>query len=590
MSKRIIVNANITEEVRIAIIENDKLIDIDIEIPNRTKQKGNIFKGIVTNIEDGLEAAFVEFGESKQAFLPLSEIRYDLSQLDVEILKKFKQLKVSDILTPGQEIVIQITKDKTGTKGAAATTYLSLPGRYIVLMHSDNTGGGISRKITNDNSRKIAKEILFNIEIPIGMAIIIRTAGITATKIDLMRDFKNLCKTWEEIDRNNQSKKAPLLLYEEPNVIIRTIRDYFTDDVSLIAIDDNNEYQNSLKYFKEYIPGMENLLTYYEDIRPIFASYNIAKEVKQLYETQVMLSSGGCIVIEQTEALVSIDVNSGRSIDNDGHEATVYKTNMEASKEIARQLRLRDLGGIIVIDFIDMVSKIHKKNIEKQLIKNMSSDKARIKIGMISENGLLEITRQRLRQSHRMVSHISCDSCNGTGRIRDIDGRVINALRHILNFLSKARNGLCKLSIYLPIDVANLLNNGRREYLLKISELYKLELFICGDIKLNGETIRFNEERVINVKSLLKKSDRKIDRDMYRNNNMIKNYNIDMSHMVYSIGAVPVLKQKNYIKKNIYKQNNKVIKIYNDLIAEAIFGNIYIKEDNNDKFNKERKI
>jgi len=590
MSKRIIVNANITEEVRIAIVENDKLIDIDIEIPNRTKQKGNIFKGIVTNIEDGLEAAFVEFGESKQAFLPLSEIRYDLSQLNVDILKKFKQLKVSDILTPGQEIVIQITKDRTGTKGAAATTYLSLPGRYIVLMHSDNTGGGISRKITNDNSRKIAKEILFNIEIPLGMAIIIRTAGITATKIDIMRDFQNLCKIWEEIDKNNQTKRAPLLLYEEPNIIIRTIRDYFTDDVSLIAIDDRNEYQNSLKYFKEYIPGMENLLIYYEDIRPIFAYYNIAREVKQLYETQVMLLSGGHIVIEQTEALVSIDVNSGWSIDNEGHEATVYKTNMEASKEIARQLRLRDLGGIIVIDFIDMVSKIHKKNIEKQLIKNMSSDKARIKIGIISENGLLEITRQRLRQSHRMVSHISCDSCNGTGRIRDIQGRVINALRHILNFLSKTRNILYKLSIYLPIDVANLLNNGRREYLLKISKLYKLELFICGDIKLNGETIRFNEERINNIKSLLRKNDRKIDRELHRTNNAIKNYNVDMTHMIYSIGSVPFLKQKNYIKKNIYNKNKKNIKLYNDLIAEAFFGNVCIKEHDQEKNYKEKKI
>jgi len=538
MSREIIINANISEEIRIAIIENHRLIDIDINNPNRIKKKGNIFKGIVSNIEDGLNAAFVEFGEDKQAFLPLSEIRSDINQS----LKKRKgsfSSKMSNILTKGQEVIIQLTKDKIGNKGAAATTYISIPGRYIVLMHSDNTGGGISRKIVNETYRREARDFLSQIEIPEGLAIIIRTAGIGATKIDLVRDFKNLCNMWEKIDRLIYKTYAPYLLYKEPNIIVRTIRDYFTNTVSLIIIDSKEEYKQALNYFKKYMPGMEQIVVYYDKFKPIFDYYGLAKEIDQIYSLQVKLNSGGYIIIEQTEALVSIDVNSGKSIYNETHEETVYKTNMEASIELARQLRIRDLGGIVIVDFIDMISYNHKRNVERQTRISMLLDKAKIKIGKISDNGLLEITRQRIRQSYRMITHVPCYTCMGTGRIRDIHGRLVNALRQTLEHLSKTHLFIDKLIIYLPIDLSNILVNKKRQYLINLSKTYHVDIYAYGDVKLSGEKIRFYEHK---RQPMSFNTYKKQHKKTYNLKNIGKNIN-KKKHP--SIGPVPVLQCKN---------------------------------------------
>ena len=363
MTKEMIINACMAEEIRIAIVENKKLIDLDIEAQSRTKHKGNIYKGIISNIEDGLEAVFVDFGEEKQAFLPLSDIR---SSSYINAPKDAKKPKASEVLQRGQEIVIQITKDEIGTKGAAATTYLSLPGRYMVLMHSDESCGGISRKIDSEEDRKNAKHVLSQLDIPSYMAVIIRTAGVSAAKEDLIRDFKSLASTWEQVDRGAQIGRAPTLLYREPDLVVRTVRDYLSDDISKIHIDDDEEFEDVLSYFEERMPDKVKLLFKHKKKEPIFQHHDIEKSVQELSSRKVLLHSGGYIIIDETEALVAIDVNSGKSNQEKNHESTVYKTNLEATDEIARQLRLRNLGGIIVIDYIDMASRKHGRDIEKK--------------------------------------------------------------------------------------------------------------------------------------------------------------------------------------------------------------------------------
>lgn len=491
-SREIIINANFAEEVRIAILEKGRLIDLDIETSVKAKHKGNIYKGIISNIEDGLDAAFVEIGEERQAFLPLSEVRPSIYP---EHLKNKKKVKISDVLSRGQEIVVQVTKDEIGTKGAAVSTYLSLPGRFVVLMHSDESGGGISRKIDSESARSAARDMLSRLSVPEHMAVIIRTAGMTGTKNDLFRDFRLLCETWQQIDKGAQLGRAPTLLYREPDIVIRTIRDYFSPDVTRIVIDDEEEYEEALTYFKEYMPDLVQLLERHRKREPIFHYYGIEKAISELFDLEVKLPSGGYVTIEQTEALVAIDVNSGSSTKEEDHEATVYKTNLEAADEIARQLRLRDMGGIVVIDFIDMVSRWHRRDVERRLRDLMHNDKARVKLGRISENGILELTRQRLRQSHSMVSRVLCDHCGGTGRVRDGQGLSLAALRRIAGYLSKKRVQLSKLTVRVPVEVANILNNKKRRDLITMSESYEVEIDILGDPKLMDAQIEFFEER-----------------------------------------------------------------------------------------------
>lgn len=491
MSKEIIINANLAEEVRIAILEDGRLVDLDIETPLKVKHKGNIYKGIISNIEDGLDAAFVEIGEDRQAFLPLSEVRPSIYP---EGLKDRRKVKISDILCRGQEVVVQVTKDEIGNKGAAVSTYLSLPGRFVVLMHSDESGGGISRKIDSEAARSAAREMLSRLSVPEHMAVIIRTAGMNGTKSDLFRDFRVLCETWQQIDKGAQLGRAPTLLYREPDIVIRTIRDYFSSDVTRIVIDDEEEYEDALSYFREFMPDLVQLLERHRKREPIFHYFGIEKAISELFDLEVKLPSGGYITVEQTEALVSIDVNSGSSTKEEDHEATVYKTNLEAADEIARQLRLRDMGGIVVIDFIDMVSRWHRRDVERRLRDLMRHDKARVKVSRISENGILELTRQRLRQSHSLISRIICTHCGGTGRVRDAQGLALTALRRMAGYLSKKRQ-LSKLTIKVPLEVANILNNRKRKDLLAMCENYDIQIDIIGDNKLMDAQIDFYEER-----------------------------------------------------------------------------------------------
>ena len=413
MTKLMIVNAKMAEEVRVAILQKNRLLDLDIETQSRTKQKGNVYKGIVANIEDSLEAAFIEYGEGRQGFLPLSELRPSLFPNGVKPRSRGKDRpKISDVLERGQEIVIQVTKDEIGNKGAAVTTYLSIPGRYLVMMHSDDTGGGISRKIDDHRARKRARALLSALDVASGMAVIIRTAGMNRSREDLFRDFKALAKTWDRIDKGSQLGRAPTLLYREPELVVRTIRDYLSPDIKEIVIDNEDEFEDTA-YFDERMPDLVKILSLYDGKQPIFENYGIEAAIDELYDRNVKLPSGGELVIDQTEALVAVDVNSSKSTKEDDHESTVYKTNLEAADEIARQLRLRDLGGIVVIDFIDMAARKHVREVEKRLKDAMRSDKARVKTGRIGDNGTLELTRQRLRQAHRLISYVNCPHCQG---------------------------------------------------------------------------------------------------------------------------------------------------------------------------------
>lgn len=578
MSKEIIINANLAEEVRIAILEGGRLIDLDIETL-KAKHKGNIYKGIISNIEDALEAAFVEIGEERQAFLPLSEVRPSIYP---EALRNKKKVKISDVLSRGQEIVVQVTKDEIGNKGAAVSSYLSLPGRFVVLMHSDESGGGISRKIESETARSAARDMLSRLSVPEHMAVIIRTAGMNGTKSDLFRDFRLLCEAWQQIDKGAQLGRAPTLLYREPDIVIRTIRDYFSSDVTRIIIDDEEEYEDALTYFREYMPDLVQLLERHRKREPIFHYFGIEKAISELFDLEVKLPSGGYVTIEQTEALVSIDVNSGSSTKEEDHEATVYKTNLEAADEIARQLRLRDMGGIVVIDFIDMVSRWHRRDVERRLRDLMRNDKARVKLGRISENGILELTRQRLRQSHSMISRVICTGCGGTGRVRDAQGLSLAALRRIAAYLSKKRVQLSKLSVKVPVDVANLLNNRKRKDLLTLCDSYEVEIDILGDAKLNDAQIEFYEERR-GYAGLRAKAP---SRDYWDTEsphtparrgkqNFAEGYKKTKSDLpIASIGPVPTLIELDQPEEPALQvvAPEKVVEHFEDAIAEALFG------------------
>jgi ribonuclease E len=489
MPKQMIVNASAAEEIRVAIIENKKLIDLDIESQKRTKHKGNIYKGIVANVEDSLEAAFIEFGEEKQGFLPLSEVRPALYPDGPK-----KRPKMSEIFQRGQEVVVQIVKDEIGNKGAAVTTYLSLPGRYVVLMHSDDGGGGVSRKIDDEKARKKAREMLRAIDVPDGMAVIIRTAGMGRPRADLLRDLSALANIWEQVDRGAQLGRAPTLLYREPDLVVRTIRDYLSPSISKIVIDNEDEYEEVKSYFEERMPDSADLLVRHDEPSPVFEKYGIERAIEELFHRTVKLPSGGEIVIDQTEALVAVDVNSSRSTKEGDHEATVYKTNLETAKELARQLRLRDLGGIIVIDFIDMSSRKHERDVERTLREAMRHDKARVKIGRISENGTLELTRQRLRQAHRLVSFSQCATCEGTGVVRDPEGLAVAALRSMQSKLSKqSTEKLSGVVLRLPVPVANVLNNRKRRELIDLADHFRLDVDVIGDARMNGSESKLEE-------------------------------------------------------------------------------------------------
>jgi ribonuclease E len=415
--KRMLINATQPEELRVAIVDGQKLFNLDIETPDREQKKANIYKGRITRVEPSLEAAFIDYGAERHGFLPLKEIAR--SYFSDEAIKAGSRATIKEALREGQEIVVQIDKEERGTKGAALTTFISLAGRYLVLMPNNPRAGGVSRRIEGQDRSEL-REAMSNLTIPDGMGLIVRTAGMGKNKEELQWDLDYLLQLWGAVESSAQQRKAPFLIYQESNVIIRSIRDYLRADIGEIVIDHPDVHQEACEFIKLVVPQFLKKIRLYQDEVPLFTRYQIESQIESAFQREVRLPSGGAIVIDHTEALTSIDINSARATKGADIEETAFNTNLEAADEIARQLRLRDLGGLFVIDFIDMTPPRHQREVENRLKDALKEDRARVQIGRISRFGLLEMSRQRLRPSLGESTQITCPRCSGNGTIRSV--------------------------------------------------------------------------------------------------------------------------------------------------------------------------
>ncbi|MDH5205580.1 MAG: Rne/Rng family ribonuclease, partial [Hylemonella sp.] len=414
--KRMLINATQTEERRLAIVDGQKLLDYEIEIEGREQRKGNIYKAVVTRVEPSLEACFVDYGEDRHGFLPFKEISKQYFQAGVSV----SQARIQDVIKEGQELLVQVEKEERGNKGAALTTFVSLAGRYVVLMPNNPRGGGVSRRIEGDDRAEL-KEALDQLEYPNGMSIIARTAGIGRSAPELQWDLNYLLKLWNAIDGAAKGGKGAYLIYQESSLVIRAIRDYFNADIGDILIDTDDVYEQAQQFMAHVMPEHAARVKRYRDDTPLFSRFQIEHQIESAYARTVTLPSGGAIVIDHTEALVSVDVNSARAIKGGDIEETATRTNLEAADEVARQMRLRDLGGLIVIDFIDMEESRNRREVENRLRDALRQDRARVQFGSISKFGLLEMSRQRLRPALSEGASIPCPRCGGSGHIRDTE-------------------------------------------------------------------------------------------------------------------------------------------------------------------------
>ena len=477
MSKKMLVNATQPEENRVAIVEDGILTELDIEVVGREQTRGNIYKATVVRVESGLQAAFVDYGGLRLGFLQMGEIHPDLFTAADPNGERKGRLRISDVLRRGQEILVQVVKGERGNKGAALTTFLSLAGRYMVLMpESDSTG--VSRKIEEDSVRKKLKSTMNSLDLPKNMGYIVRTAGVDQTKEELKRDFDYLVRVYENILALGKKAKAPALIYKESNLVIRSIRDYFTPDIDEVLVDDPKVAQEAKDFLQQVMPECVKLVKLHQEKRPIFSRYQIEEQIEIISRNKVLLPSGGSIVIDRTEALVAIDVNSGKMAGEQGVEATAYKTNLEAAVEVARQLRLRDLGGLIVIDFIDMRERKNGRDVEKALKEGMKSDKAKVSFGKISSFGLLEMSRQRIKDALAEGTFLVCPHCEGSGRLKSPEAQAVAALRKIQGGLAKGH--IARVEVDIPLDAANYLLNAMRD------ELYDLEQHNLVEIAVRG--------------------------------------------------------------------------------------------------------
>ncbi len=467
-----LINACHPEENRVAIVVDGILSELDIEIAGQEQNKGNIYKAVVVRVETGLQAAFVDYGAEKLGFLQIGEIH---PQIYPAGKSPKERPRIADILSRGQEILVQIVKEERGNKGAALTTYLSIPGRYMVLM-PDSTTKGVSRKIGEESERKKLKRTMAELDLPEAMGYIVRTAGIGKDKDELKRDFDYLVRLYEGIVARQDQIKAPAQLYQESNLAIRSIRDYFSMDMDEVLIDDHKIYQDARDFFALVMPEYRNLVKRHRERRPIFSRYQIEEQIEALSKNQIPLPSGGSIVIDQTEALVAIDVNSGKMASETGIEATAVKTDIEAAREIGRQLRLRDLGGLIVIDFIDMRDRKNMREVEQQLRTALKDDKAKVSVGRISQFGLLEMSRQRLKAVLAVGAYRECPHCRGTGRIRSTEAQAVSLLRQVHTAASKGQIAVIEANV--PSEVADYILNRKRQTIADLQRDLNLQLYI----------------------------------------------------------------------------------------------------------------
>lgn len=472
--KRMLINATQAEELRVAIVDGQTLYDIDIEQPSKEQKKSNIYKGRITRLEPSLEAAFVDYGADRHGFLPLKEISRDYFQAGVD----HNKAGIRELLKEGQEVVVQVDKDERGNKGAALTTFISLAGRYMVLMPNSPTAGGVSRRIEGDDRAEL-KKAMDALQIPDDMGVIIRTAGVGRDAEELQWDLDYLLSVWKAIAEAALTKPAPFLIYQESRLIVRALRDYLRSDVGEILVDTDELYETAREFMQQVMPHNLRKLKAYKDDIPLFNRFQIESQIEGAYERNVRLPSGGSIVVDQTEALTAIDVNSARATKGGDIEETAFHTNLEAAEEVARQLRLRDLGGLVVIDFIDMSSNKHQREVENKLQNALKYDRARVQIGRISRFGLLEMSRQRLRPSLGESSQIVCPRCEGHGRMRSVESLSLSIIRVAEEHAMKDNTG--QVLIQAPLEIANFLLNEKRGALREIEQRHDAPIIIVAD-------------------------------------------------------------------------------------------------------------
>ncbi|WP_304423071.1 Rne/Rng family ribonuclease, partial [Turicimonas muris] len=518
--KRMLFNATHPEELRVCIVDSQQLIDMDLESSAREQRKSNIYKGIITRVEPSLEACFVDYGEERHGFLPFKEISKAYFNEGVD----YRTATIKEAVSEGMELIVQVEKEERGNKGAALTTFISLAGRYLVLMPNNPRGGGVSRRIEGEEREEL-KENLSKLQYPKGMSLIARTAGIGRSVEELQWDLDYLLKLWEAIDDaakpqyddgkgnivdtatiNGRPLKrvnpAPFLIVEESNLVIRAIRDYFQPEISEILIDTDEIYEQARQFMSHVMPDMVDRVKRYHDDIPLFTRFLVEKQIETAYSRTVPLPSGGAIVIDHTEALVAIDVNSAKSTRGADIEETAFKTNMEAAEEVARQMRLRDLGGLIVIDFIDMENPNNQRELEQKMKEELKNDRARVQAAKISRFGLMEISRQRLRPTLYEGSHITCPRCNGVGVIRDTESSAIQVLRILQE--EALKDGTAAMQAQVPVDVGTFLLNEKRNDIAKIESRHKIKIFLIPNKNLETphyqiERIRPDDERLDSV-------------------------------------------------------------------------------------------
>ena len=487
--KRMLINATQSEELRVALVDGQTLYDLDIESGSREQKKANIYRAKITRVEPSLEAAFVDFGADRHGFLPLKEISREYFSKDPSQIKG--RVNIKDVLKEGQELIVQVEKEERGNKGAALTTFISLAGRYMVMMPNNPRAGGISRRIEGDDRSEL-KEVMSQLTIPESAGVIVRTAGVGKNVEELQWDLDYLLQLWDSIKKASLENRAPFLVYQESNVIIRAIRDYLRRDIAEVLIDEKSVHEEAYNFISQVMPHYQDKIKLYEDEVPLFNRYHIESQIETAFQREVKLPSGGSIVIDPTEALISIDINSARATKGSDIEETALNTNLEAADEIARQLRLRDMGGLVVIDFIDMSSNRNQREVENRIKNALEVDRARIQVGRISRFGLLEMSRQRLRPSLGETSTIVCPRCSGHGTIRSIESLSLSVMRLIEEESSKERTA--QIHAFLPVVVATFLLNEKREKVAEIEKREDVKIIIIPNPNL--ETPHFDVQRI----------------------------------------------------------------------------------------------
>ncbi len=486
--KRMLINATQPEELRVALVDGQLMYDLDIESTGREQKKSNVYKARIVRIEPSLEAAFVDYGAERHGFLPLKEVSRSYFHDSGENGGK---PNIQAALREGQDLVVQVEKEERGNKGAALTTFISLAGRYLVAMPNNPRAGGVSRQIEGSD-RDEARESMSALEIPSGMGVILRTAGVGKATEELQWDLDYLLQLWNAIDESARARSAPFLIYQDRNVIIRSIRDYLRNDIGEILVDDLPVFEQACEFMEQVMPQNRNKLKHYTDSVPLFTRYQIESQIESAFNREVRLSSGGSIVVEPTEALITIDINSAKATKGGDIEETALTTNLEAADEIARQLRIRDLGGLIVIDFIDMMNPRNQRLVENRVRDAVKLDRARVQVGRISRFGLLEMSRQRLRPSLVEFSHIVCPRCDGQGVIRGVESLSLSILRILEEEAMK--ESTTRIEAQLPIDAATFLLNEKREDLRSIETRQEVELVIIPNANL--ETPHYEIQRI----------------------------------------------------------------------------------------------